>query len=146
MQKICQDELIHFEIGRYAIKDILKDPLFEDAVDQVMPEIHKMLEDTLEQELVWNKFLFSEGRSVVGLTSGKLDDWCKYNMQNVYDTFKIEIPFDKVHKDPLPWFASDWVDLNSHQNANMEANNSNYALNVVIDDGSEIEIDDEFDL
>lgn len=145
VQKICQDEMIHFEIARYAIQDILKDPLFANALDLVLAEVKQMIDDTLSQELVWNEFLFSEGRSVVGLNQTKLDQWTRYNTQNVYDTFGFELPFERIVKDPLPWFASDWVDLNSHQNANMESPNTNYALNSVIDDGAELELDDDLD-
>lgn len=145
VQKICQDELIHFEIGRYVCKDLLKDPEYKEALKQCIPGIEKMLEETLAQELTWNTFLFSEGRSVVGLNKEKLDEWCKYNMQNVYDTLGLQLPYERLTKDPLPWFATDWVDLNSHQNANMEANNTNYQLNSIVDDGSEVEIDDDFD-
>lgn len=145
VQKVCQDELIHFEIARYAVKDVLKDPLFTNAVKQVMPEVLQMLKEIRDQERVWNKFLFSEGRSVVGLTEEKLNLWCDYNIQNVYQSLGQAIPFESVEKDPLPWFATDWVDLNSHQNANMEVANSNYALNTIVDDGTDIEIDDDFD-
>lgn len=145
VQKICQDEMIHFEIARYALQDMMKDPLFAETIEQEMPNVIKMVQETLDQELVWNKFLFSEGRSVVGLNQLKLDQWTKYNVQNVCDTLGMKLPFERILKDPLPWFASDWVDLNSHQNANMESANTNYALNTVVDDGSELEIDDDLD-
>lgn len=145
VQKICQDEMIHFEIARYSIKDMMKDPLFADVVKSEKAFINKMIKDTYNQELVWNKFLFSEGRSVVGLNRGKLDQWTGYNVQNACDTLEAELPFaERITKDPLPWFATDWVDLNSHQNANMETENTNYTLNTVVDDGSEMDIDDEF--
>lgn len=145
VQKICQDEMIHFEIARYALKDMMGDQRFEEVIKQEMPYIIKMINDTLEQELVWNEFLFSEGRSVVGLNRTKLDQWTRYNVQNVFDTFEVKQPFDRITQDPLPWFATDWVDLNSHQNANMEAPNTNYGLNTIIDDGSEMNLDDDLD-
>ncbi len=146
VQKICQDEMIHFEVGRYAAKDILGDKSFKECLKSEMPTVLKMLEDTRNAERDWNTFIFSEGRSVVGLNQQKLDQWCDWNLQNVYDSLGLSTPFTRVLKDPLPWFASDWVDLNSQQNANMEAPTTNYPLNTIIDDGSEMEVDDEFDL
>lgn len=145
VQKICQDEMIHFEIARYALQVMMKDPEFKEVVEQEMPYVIGMINDTYQQELVWNEFLFSEGRSVVGLNREKLDQWTAYNVQNVCDTLAVDTPFERILKDPLPWFTTDWVDLNSHQNANMETANTNYTLNTVVDDGSEMDIEDDFD-
>lgn len=145
VQKICQDEMIHFEVGRYALQDMMKDPAFEKTIKEELPYVVEMIKDSYNQELVWNEFLFSEGRSVVGLNRQKLDQWSAYNVQNACDTIGIKTPFERIQKDPLPWFATDWVDLNSHQNANMEAPNTNYTLNTVVDDGSEMDIEDDFD-
>lgn len=144
VQKICQDEMIHFEIARYALRDIMKDSSFSDVVKRCMPDVIKMIEDTTGQEMEWNEFLFQDGRSIVGLNLPKLNQWTLFNVQDVYDTFKHPLPFERL-KDPLPWIAVDWVDLNSHQNANMEAPNHNYTLNNVVDDGSVVDAGDDLD-
>lgn len=144
VQKICQDEMIHFEVGRYVCQDMLNDPLFKTVVDANMHTIEKMLLEAHAQEKSFNEYLFTEGRSVVGLNCNKLNQWNDYNMQNIYDSLKIALPFERVKEDPLPWIATDWVDLNAQQNANMESAPTNYQINSIVDDGTAI-TSDEFD-
>ena len=61
-----------------------------------------------------------------------------YNSQVVYSFLGLKNPHPKIKDIPLTWM-NDWLDVNKFQNANQEADNNNYSLNVVISDLDENE-------
>ena len=146
VQKILMDEMIHFEAERYALQEILlKNKEYIEIFTGIKEEISAIVHGVVDQELSWNKYLFSEGRNLVGLNKTLLDEWVKYNAQEVIDNLGLEQNFRKITKNPLPWFESNWMDLNSHQNANMEADATNYQVSSVSRDTDGLDLS-EFDL
>lgn len=132
VQKILTDETIHFSSQRYALKDVLlKQGLWKSVFAVHQSEIQAVVDGVTAQELSWNKYIFSEGRSMVGLNEATLNDWTKYNMQEVYDSLGLVQPFRRVNTNPLPWFEANWVNLNSQQNANMESSSTNYMVSAI---------------
>lgn len=139
VQKIANDEMVHFMAGEAVIRIMRKTGWNEDfARNKVY--IQKLFTDVLEQELSWNTYLFSEGRSIVGLNKVLLDDWVKWNFQDAASVLKTDIDFDVVVENPLPWMTN-WLDINKFQTANQESDNTNYTLNTVIDDIGDDELD-----
>jgi ribonucleoside-diphosphate reductase beta chain len=135
IQKINMDELIHIEAGRYVLTEILnKDGEFSKVIQDNIEDIEQVVQEIVQREFTWNAYLFSEGRNIVGLNETLLNDWTKYNAQEVFDNLGLEQPYRKVSKDPLPWIAEDWLDLNSQQNANMESDATNYQVSSVSSD------------
>ena len=139
VQKIAQDEIVHYTTGEMIIRELMKDPEWKQDFEQDV-RISRILQEVYQQELDWNQYLFSEGRQVVGLTRGLLDLWVQYNAQDAFDLLGIDLPFDRVHSNPLPWM-NNWLDINRVQNANQEGDNINYTLNTVVDDMSGMELD-----
>ena len=77
-------------------------------------------------------YLFSEGRSVVGLNeqlSKKFVDFCS---QDLYDDLGFELPFERIEETPLPDNIVTGIQI-----ANQETQNSNYMLNSWFDDTNE---------
>lgn len=142
VQKICQDEMIHFQAGEDVIKILKKSPLGV-TMRIIEDELQDIIDQVVEQELSWNEYLFSEGRSIVGLNKSLLDEWVKYNAQEAYSVLGLVSPYEVITENPLPWMEN-WIDLNKSQNANQEADNNNYTLNTVIDDIGEEELDFDF--
>jgi ribonucleoside-diphosphate reductase beta chain len=143
VQKILMDEMIHYEAGRYVLQDIMKkDPEWVDYFEKYEDELIDIIHGVVEQELSWNKYLFSSGRNLVGMNEGILNDWVRYNAQEVFDVLQLQPKFRKTTTCPLPWFENDWMDLNSQQNANMEADATNYMVSSVSKDVSKVDFSD----
>jgi ribonucleotide reductase beta subunit family protein with ferritin-like domain len=146
VQKILMDEMIHYEAGRYVLQDVLlKDPYWIRIFEDNKEDLSKIVEGVVNQETSWNSYLFSEGRSLVGLNEGLLNDWVRYNAQEVIDNLKLPQNFRKTKTCPLPWFEDNWMNLNNQQNANMEADATNYQVSSVSKDVSDLVLED-FDL
>lgn len=119
------------------------DILLTDEVDiwgsvfeSIKPQIKEVIDSVVRQELSWNNYLFSDGRSIVGLNETLLKEWVIYNAQPVYAKFGLKCEYTAVVNNPLVWM-NNWLDLNKTQNANQEADNTNYRLNSVVDDANE---------
>ena len=146
VQKINIDELIHIEAGRFVLQEwMLKDPLWIPVYNQYKGELTEIVDGVVSNELNWNKYLFSEGRSLVGLNEGLLNDWTRFNAQDVYDNLGLKQSFRRTITDPLPWFAEDWLDINKVQNAAMESDPTNYMVGAVSKDVSSADFDMELD-
>lgn len=135
VQKIMQDEVIHYRIDEAVIKveqsiewknKILTSKRFLDKVKKIFDEV-------VGGEFSWNAYLFSEGRSIVGLNENLLNEWVMWNAQDAADFMGIELGFERVQNNPLLWF-NDWLNMDAQQVANQESDNQNYRLNVVKND------------
>lgn len=132
VQKICNDEIIHArKMNRNVLDGMLADPDGFVAFLNNKDFMKSIVDEVVSAELKWNSYLFSEGRRVVGLTEDLLNDWVKFNAQVVYEFLGLDQPFDTIKESPLPWME-DWFDIDVVQNANQEADATNYKLNSVI--------------
>lgn len=134
VQKIAQDERgVHCEGDRYIILNEMKTERGKVAYQQCRDDIEKMILEALRQEYEWNTYMFSEGRSIVGLTKHLLDEWSNWCSQLIFDTLEIPLPFARLTKSPLK-YMDNWLDLDKFQNAQQEGDGNNYSLNVVSND------------
>lgn len=142
VQKIASDEQVHYMAGEDVI-NIMKRTGWLVDMHLIKDQIQDLVDSVVLQELTWNTYLFSEGRSIVGLNKGLLDEWVLYNAQDTYNILGLNNPHTVITENPLPWMEN-WLDLNKSQNANQEASNNNYTLNTVIDDVGDDELDFDF--
>lgn len=136
VQKIMLDEIdCHAALDRDILRIELKTERGQRAWEQCKDEITAMLVEIIGQELQFggNDYLFADGRAIVGYNATLNKEWVLFNGFHVADELKIELPFERIEKNPLPWMDN-WIDIDKTQNANQEADNNNYALNVVKDD------------
>lgn len=144
VQKILMDEMIHYEAGRYVLQDVMmNDSSWDSYFQECKEELSEIVHGVVEQELSWNKYLFSSGRNLVGMNEGILNDWVRYNAQDVFSALNIPYKFRKTTSCPLPWFENDWMDLNSQQNAAMEADATNYMVSAVSKDVTNVDFSDD---
>lgn len=141
VSKISQDELLHAEFDQEIIKIVRSDEEMQNIYLEIKPELKQIVDEVVQQELTWSEYLFSEGRTIVGLNKELLSDWVLYNAGIVYKFLDIENPHKKVNKVPLSWM-NDWLDINKFQPAAQEGSLVNYSVNVCRDD---IDEDEEFD-
>ncbi|QXN60211.1 hypothetical protein KUA24_144 [Vibrio phage HNL01] len=136
VQKILQDEMIHFEGQRYTLEVLQGQEGWSHIFEEYKQDIQNIIEGVVDQETAWNKYIFSGGRSLVGLNTGILNDWTRYCAQEVCDNLNITPSFRITKTCPLPWFEQDWMDLNNQQAAAMETDITNYMVSAVSRDVS----------
>jgi ribonucleoside-diphosphate reductase beta chain len=142
VQKIMLDEIFcHYTTDALALKIELSTERGKIAMRECKDEILEMIAEVRYQERQWSDYLFSEGRSIVGLNPLLLNEWVDYNAQAVYDGLGLSdnIPFERVKQNPLKWMDN-WIEIDKFQNCMQEADGNNYALNVVKDDITDEEL------
>lgn len=145
VKKIAQDEAVHAQMDKEILRAMLQNEKhmgWKDILDENIDEVKEIIDEVVQQEFDWNKYLFSENRSVVGLNETLLSEWVLWNAQEVYDFLEIENDHQRIKTNPLPWM-DDWLDINRTQQANQESDNINYRLNSAdndLDDDEEIEL------
>lgn len=143
VQKIMIDEKDHSKYGELTIKILLKDPAWKKTFEVLSKDwIPNFFYECLSEEHSWSEYIFSEGRSILGLNTPLLKDWVNHKACVVADVVGIEFK-DRVDVNPLPWMDT-WMDIDSIQSPNQEIENTNYLLNSITDDVGDEEMD--FDL
>lgn len=141
ISKIATDEQVHFSAGEEVLRIMYEQDGWKDDFERNKAKIQKLFDEVLEQELSWNTYLFSEGRNIVGLNKPLLDEWVRWNAQDAADhLFVVTFDWERIKDTPLPWMDN-WLDINRIQVANQEGDTTNYALNVVVDDVGDEELD-----
>lgn len=143
VQKIMLDEIAcHYALDAVALQIEMQTPRGKLAMQQCSQEIVEMIEEVVRQEESWSEYLFSDGRSIVGLNPTLLNEWVHYNAQAVYDGLGLSehVKFTRINSNPLKWMDN-WIDIDKFQNAMQEADGNNYALNAVSDDIGDEEFD-----
>lgn len=141
VQKIMLDEIACHAATDAAILMIeIDSERGKAALEACKQELQDFVDEVVAQEFKWSNYLFSEGRSIVGLNPTLLNEWVLYNAQVVYDDLGLKNPHQRITANPLPWMQN-WIDIDKHQNAMQEADGNNYALNVVKDDVGDEELD-----
>jgi ribonucleoside-diphosphate reductase beta chain len=134
VQKIMLDELFcHAALDAEVIRIELQTERGQRALQMLRGQIKQLLDEIVDSEVQWGPYLFSEGRSILGLTAGLLTDHTRFEAQPVYDQLGIKFDWKRIENPPLPWMGN-WINIDKTQNAQQENNGNNYALNVVVDD------------
>ena len=133
VQKIMIDESLHARADAMILEILLRDPVWAEDFESMKGEMQGLLDEIYAQEVEWSRYIFSEGRSVVGLTTGLLTEWVQFKMQDIYDNLGLIMPFARVENSPLPWMER-WMDIDNQQVAAQETDVTNYRLNSVIKD------------
>lgn len=125
---IARDELhVHAAADKVIVKNLMKE--WPNLYVELKPDIEIMLNEAIDIEMQWNKYLF-DNRSCVGLTKGLLDDWVKYMAKDMFTTLGIHNP-DVIKDNPLPYMDY-YLDLDSTQTAPQESDVTSYLLDSVV--------------
>lgn len=140
VQKIMIDETIHTRMDEAILDILMKDEVWQRSYLNIKYDLQEIVDSVYQQEVSWSEYIFSEGRSVVGLNTGLLKEWVNYKAQVVYKKLDLKRPFNVVEDNPLPWMEG-WLDIDSQQTAAQEADLNNYRLNSVVDDTKSMAFD-----
>lgn len=141
IQKIQLDEMLHVYMDYAIIDAILKEPEWKKVYEENSDALKEILDVVVEQEEAWSKYLFSEGRVILGLNEELLKQWVYYNCAPIYRRLKFKHDFKAPKYNPLPWMDN-WTDPDKTQAAAQEIQLTNYKLNSSKKDFDE---SDEFD-
>lgn len=136
--KILADEQLHYTGDEYILRVLQKEE--PEVYQTCLTEIKDILDSVTRAELEWNTYIFSEGRTIVGLNKLLLDEWVLFNSKDAYTLCQVPFDFPDITENPLPWMAH-WMDLDLVQTAPQESDTVNYLLNSVIDDAGDDELD-----
>lgn len=136
VQKIMIDETIHAKMDEEILNILLQEDDWAEIYLDIKPKVQELVDSVYFQELSWSEYIFSEGRSVLGLTESLLKDWVTFRANDVYNKLELEKPYQEVKENPLKWMDK-WLDIDSNQQAAQEQSLNNYRLNSVIDDVSD---------
>ncbi|AUR87450.1 ribonucleotide reductase small chain [Vibrio phage 1.101.O._10N.261.45.C6] len=141
VQLIARDELeTHVKCDLEIFRILRKEEGWEEEYQRVKPRIQKLFDNVLENEAEWAKYLFSEGRQIVGLNERNIFEYAKYLAAPVMSQLDLELNFEYQTENTLPWM-SDYLDLDGIAVAAQEGQLVNYKVNVMHDDddGEELE-------
>ena len=137
VQKIMIDELAcHAQTWKAAFVILLKTQRGKIAMDMLSDKIKFIIDTFVGAEFAWNKYQFSDGRSIVGLNESLCNNWSEHNAAPIYNLFGFQ---KNIYDSPLPYMTK-WLDMNSFQHAQQESSSSNYALSSVVYDIADGEI------
>jgi len=128
IQKIMLDEMLHVQMDYAIIDALLKDPEWAASYEAVKPRLKNILDTVVQQEEEWGKYLFSEGRVIVGLNAPLMEQWVYYNCAPIYRRLKIQADFKAPKQNPLPWM-DEYTNPDKTQAAAQEIQLTNYKLN-----------------
>lgn len=140
---VARDELLHARMDHAIVSILLKDPKWKSAFEEVKPQLQEILDAVVEQEVKWADYLFSEGRSVVGLNAGLLKDYTLFMSLPVYHFLDIPFVHKQVKENPLPYMDK-YIDPSQMQSANQEIQNTAYNVGVIENDTQDLNLDMEF--
>ena len=134
VQKIAIDELtVHATVLEYVLKKMIQtDIRAQIALQDCWSELNKIFHAVQSTEYACSKYIFTEGRKAVGLTTDLLVDWVDYNAYFAAQPLGLVAPMTSVTV-PLPYMKN-WLDIDSIQNANQEGDNTNYVKIHAVDD------------
>lgn len=133
VQKIMIDErLCHAELGGVVLNIELATERGAVWLVRNKQEIKQMIDEVVNSEKAWGKYMFSEGRKIVGYNEKLFQDYVEYESYPVYDLFGFNVT-KRVTEQPLK-YMDNYLDMNKFQNANQESEQANYLLNIIVDD------------
>jgi ribonucleoside-diphosphate reductase beta chain len=144
VQKIAQDELeVHVDYRKAVIDYEMKTERGILAYEQCLPKINEMVNEVVETELKWNNYLFSEGRSLIGLNESVLSQWSLFCAKDIYNYFKIQSEHTLPRKNPLRFMES-WLNIGKTQSSPQEQDNAQYKVGIMRRDDEEKSFDFDF--
>lgn len=137
---IAKDEITHSLMSYELIKACRDVDGWSDTFKKVKPRVKEIYDSLVKGEEEWTDYLFSDGRSVVGLNADILKGCVHYYANTCYNILGIETPFEVVKDNPCS-YMSNYLDRSLTQYAPQEMQHGSYRQGSVVDD-----LEDDFDL
>lgn len=139
---ICRDEVLHTRMDYHIIDILKKDPEWSWVFEKHNDELFHILESVRQQEHTWAKYLFSQGRGVVGLNAPVLSEYIDFMSAPVFRAV-TGVTIDAPTDNPLPYMDR-YIDPTKVQVAPQELQITSYKVGAIADDTSELDLDFDF--
>lgn len=145
VQKIAQDEYeVHVQLDKAVIKYEMKTERGRTAFEQCKPKIEQLIREVVSGELTWVKYLFSEGRELVGVNADMLSKWVLFCAKDVYNFLGLTTDeFSLPKENPLK-FMEKWLDISKTQPAPQEQDIAAYKVGILRRDDENVDFDVDF--
>lgn len=144
VQKIAQDELeVHANYRRTILEYEMKTDRGMAAYENNKEIIKQMIDEAIETESTWNKYIFSDGRSLVGVNEDMVTQWSLFCSKEVYQFFKVESARKLPRSNPLKYMEH-WLNISKTQSSPQEEQNGQYKVGVMRRDDSDEEFEVDF--
>ena len=144
VQKIAQDELEeHVELDKAVLRNEWKTERGKIAKEQCSWLVKKMLDEVVSSELEWIDYLFSDGRSLVGVNSDLMKKWAMYNASDVYTFMGVEPEHKLTKQNPLK-FMEKWLNISKQQSSLQEEDQGQYRVGIIRRNDEDSIFDDDF--
>lgn len=137
LMAICKDELVHCKFGITCLKILFyKEEGYLEIFNNNREEIQQILVECVKQEFSFSDYIFSDGRSALGVTSGLLKEHVLVLSKPVFDWFGFDIPAEYgvvPAKSPLRYMDK-YLQADSIQSAAQETTLVNYRVGQTVND------------
>ena len=140
---ICKDELLHAKFGKTIIDILLYKEGYLNILEENKEEFREIFIECMKQEFSFNRYIFSEGRHVLGLNVNLLDEYDKYLAYPIFKRYGFDWPAEfgeAPSKNPLKYMDK-YVNSDLIQSAAQEITLTNYRVGQVVDDTHGVEFD-----
>jgi ribonucleoside-diphosphate reductase beta chain len=140
LKLIAKDEALHTRFTMQIMNTLKTDLEWAPIFDELTPYFEEVMYEVVKAEKTWGKYLFSEGRKVVGLNSALICEYVDYLATGAFTA--VGLTYNAPLKDhPLPWVEF-YLDSTMVQVAPQERDNGNYRVGQVDGDVSDVDFDD----
>lgn len=141
---ICKDEMTHCKFGRTCLDIMLnKEQDYREIFEENREELQEILIECIKQEFSFSEYIFSDGRSTLGLTSSLLKEHVLAIASPVFDKFGFKIPeeFGTIpSRSPLRYMDK-YLNSDLIQSAAQEITLVNYRVGQTVNDIESVEFD-----
>ena len=141
---IAKDESCHSVMSYELIKACRDVDGWGDIFNKIKPQVKEIYDSLVKSEEEWTDYLFSDGRSVVGLNAEILKGCVHYYAGTCYSVMGIEKPFETVNENPCSYMV-EYLDRSLTQYAPQEMQHGAYRQGGIADDIVD-DLDLDFDL
>lgn len=127
LKLIAKDEALHTRFSLAILKALEKDPEWKSTIASTKEEAVLLMEHVIEKEKEWANYIFSEGRQIIGLNSGLMNEYLDYIAGNAFKTVGMKPSFKIIKHNPLPWINK-YLDPKLVQVAPQEKQITNYRV------------------
>lgn len=138
---ICRDELLHGRMSYELIKAQKFVDGWGDIYEEILDDLSEIIHSITLGEMEWNKYIFTDGRSLPNLTTEQLNDVNLYFHNVVCSLVGVENKYKVVKVNPCSHIMEKYVDRSLLQFAPQEMQHTGYRQGSVVDD-----LDDDMDL
>lgn len=132
IKEICRDENLHLASTQQILKALPQDdPDFISIARECEPEVMRLFEQVVNQEMQWTHYLFQDG-SMIGLNAELLCTYIEWIANKRMRAIGLESPY-RGGSNPLPW-TQRWISGSDVQVAPQETEISAYLTGAVRQD------------